>query len=466
MSFIIYDLSFLVLFTLAIVIFLYTRKHNLKREGLMYLYRTKIGLKFIDYIAKKYPKTLKVMSYIIIACGYALMVMSVYFLFQILNIFTKPELVKIIKVPPIMPLIPYMGEIFKASWLPPFYFTYWIIAIALVAIFHEGAHGVFARFNKIRIKSTGFGFLGPFLAFFVEQDDKQMQKAKIFPQLTILAAGVFANVILTIIFFLLLGGFFSMAYAPSGAIFSDYSYAALPAGLLGSVGIMNETINVNGNNLTKISFEGKNYFIHNQIFAENISDPNSYLKIYQDQGAIRNGLKGYITEIDGLKIKIGEDISKVIAGKKVGERISIKTKLGNETYSYSFNLGADYNNQTRPVIGIATSASSSGSHSLRAWITKLVNRFNDPSVHYEPKIDGDFTTFVYYLLWWIFMINLSVAVANMLPLGIFDGGRFFMLTILAITGKEKWAENSFKWVTWFLLGIILIMMVLYFIGIF
>ena len=179
MSFIVYDLSFLVLFTLAIVIFLYTRKHNLKREGIMYLYRTSIGLKFIDYIAKKYPKTLKVMSYVIVTCGYVIMALSVYLLLQILNIFTKPELVKIIKVPPIMPLIPYMGEIFKASWLPPFYFTYWIIAIALVAIFHEGFHGIFARFNKIRIKSTGFGFLGPFLAFFVEQDDKQMQKSKI-----------------------------------------------------------------------------------------------------------------------------------------------------------------------------------------------------------------------------------------------------------------------------------------------
>jgi hypothetical protein len=60
------------------------------------------------------------------------------------------------------------------------YFTYWIVAIALVAIFHEGFHGIFARFYNIKIKSTGFGFLGPFLAFFVEQDDKQMQKAKPF----------------------------------------------------------------------------------------------------------------------------------------------------------------------------------------------------------------------------------------------------------------------------------------------
>jgi membrane-associated protease RseP (regulator of RpoE activity) len=64
------------------------------------------------------------------------------------------------------------------------------------------------------------------------------------------------------------------------------------------------------------------------------------------------------------------------------------------------------------------------------------------------------------------MINLSVAVANMLPLGIFDGGRFFMLTILALTGNRKIAEKSFKFVTWLLLLAIALMMALYFFNIF
>ena len=31
-------------------------------------------------------------------------------------------------------------------------------------------------YNKVEIKTTGFGFLGPFLAAFVEPDEKQMQK--------------------------------------------------------------------------------------------------------------------------------------------------------------------------------------------------------------------------------------------------------------------------------------------------
>ena len=63
-----------------------------------------------------------------------------------------------------------------------------------------------------------------------------------------------------------------------------------------------------------------------------------------------------------------------------------------------------------------------------------------------------------YLLWWLILISISVALVNMLPMGLFDGGRFFYLTILAITGKETWAKNSFKWITYFfLLGLLIVM---------
>ena len=467
MSFIIYDLSFLVLFSLAVGIFLYVERKKLVREGPMFLYKTKIGLEVIEYFGKKFPKTLKAMSYVIVATGYALMVSAIYFIFQILWMFSNPAVVKMVKVPPIMPLIPYIGEIFQASWLPPFYFTYWIVAIALVAIFHEGFHGIFAKFNKIRIKSTGFGFLGPFLAFFVEQDDKQMQKAKIFPQLTVLAAGVFANVLLTIIFFLLLGGFFSAAYSQGGAIFNDYSYVVAPASVLLNASVMNETLTVRNVSFAKINLANNSFFVQGTLLNGNFTKDNQTLiKMYQDQPAIENQVVGYITEINGNKIRTNEDIVKQLADKKPGETVTITTKLGNQTNTYEFALGADYTNNSRAVIGIASYSGQQAGHSLRVFISNLIGKFQDPSVHYEPKMNADFTTFIYYLIWWIFMINFSVAIANMLPLGIFDGGRFFYLTILAITKKEKWAENSFKWATWLLLAVIALMMVFYFIGIF
>ena len=78
------------------------------------------------------------------------------------------------KIPPLIPLVPYIDKILPTGLVPPFYFTYWIIAIAIVAVFHEFAHGIFAKIRGIRLKSTGFGFLGPLLAAFVEIDEKQI----------------------------------------------------------------------------------------------------------------------------------------------------------------------------------------------------------------------------------------------------------------------------------------------------
>ena len=173
------------------------------------MYRTQFGIKAIDYVAKKYKKSLNVLQYISIICGFMLMILILVLFFQITYIYvSSPEIVKSVKVPPVIPLIPYLPEIFNIDFLPPFYFTYWILILAIIAISHEFAHGIFAKFHNIKIKSTGFGFLGPFLAAFVEPDEKQMNKKSIKAQLSVLCAGTFANIIMSIIFTIVLVLFF------------------------------------------------------------------------------------------------------------------------------------------------------------------------------------------------------------------------------------------------------------------
>ena len=80
-SFYVYDITFLVLFSLWVVWFLYKRRKNLKREmGIAFLYRTQLGVKFIDYIAKKYHKFLNKLKYVIISVGFVLMAGIIYLL--------------------------------------------------------------------------------------------------------------------------------------------------------------------------------------------------------------------------------------------------------------------------------------------------------------------------------------------------------------------------------------------------
>ena len=86
MAFYIYDLTFLVLFSLGVGLFLWKRKKNLEREGIMYLYRTKLGIKFINYVGGKYKKTLSVFSFLAVITGYGLMILMVYFLYSLLKL--------------------------------------------------------------------------------------------------------------------------------------------------------------------------------------------------------------------------------------------------------------------------------------------------------------------------------------------------------------------------------------------
>lgn len=486
MGFLLYDITFLVIFSLFVVIFLYRRRKNLKREGVLYLYRTKVGIKFINYVGKKYKKTLKVLSYFVILTGYVLMISMLYLLGRLVYLFFKfPEVIRAIKIPPLMPLIPYLPSIFKIEFLPPFYFTYWIIAVAIIAVSHEFSHGIFARFNKIKVKSTGFGFLGPFLAAFVEPDEKQMAKKPIFSQMSVLSAGSFANVIMTIIFSSCIFLFFSLTFTQAGATFNTYTYAIIDARNITSVGgfpvsnadaekIINFAENKNlttdliidlgaGNvNLINISTNDKTYFIDAESLKIQL-ETGEIIVVYDDAPAIRAGLKGTITQINNVNIKNIEELSKALAKYKPGESIEIKTKFNGTILSYNLKLAENPANKSRAFIGIGTlEAKKSG---VLGFVYRAINLFKNPGTAYEPKFNSDLIIFIYNLLWWIVIINISVALVNMLPVGIFDGGRVFYLTVLALTKKEKTASRLFVIATYIILLAFLLLMILWFLSI-
>lgn len=436
----------------------------------MYLYRTKIGLKIINYLGQKYKRTLTVLSYVSVALGYILMVSMIWLMYQTTRLFFQPAFVQAVKIPPLMPLIPYISDIFQVTWLPPFYFTYWIIVLALIAITHEGAHGIFARFYNVKIKSTGFGFLGPFMAFFVEQDDKQMQKRKIFPQLTILSAGVFANIITALLFFVLMIGFFQVSYAPAGIVFTDYTYSVFPAFVMQNATITNEILKVDGLNLTRIEIENKSYFASEEMISlkTNSSANSTLIGLYQDQPAIRNTIRGAIIQINNASINNRSDFENILSDMKPGDNITLVTKFKQGTnktlITYEFALGEDYTNESNPVIGTASLMLKSAT--LKGFFYKMMNFFRDPTINYEPRYNEELTIFIYNLLWWIVLISISVGLSNMLPAFVFDGGRFWYLTVLGITGHKKLAERVFKVFTFLLLAVFALLMTLWVVGMF
>jgi len=481
MSFYMYDIGFLVLFTLFVVIFLYQRRKNLKKEGLMYLYRTKVGVRFIDYVGEKYKKTLSVFGFLGVVSGYILMVSMLYFLYKLVYVYIfSPDIVRMIKVPPVMPILPYFDKMFSISFLPPFYFTYWIVAIAVIAIFHEFSHGIIARRYGVHIKATGFGFLGPFLAAFVDPDEKQMIKKSKYQQIAILSSGTFANVILTIIFFVLLIGFFNFAYAPAGAEFNSYvtgkvnltsikSINGIPVYDNTETGIIkfleenkiNNTIILGtGNssiNMIKINTANRTYYISMEVLKQQLEQNLSYALLYMNMPAINAGMKGVIVQIDDTQVAKYADLAEVMKKYSPGDKIVIKTKLDGKEINYDLVLAEDPSQAGRPMIGIGFSGGSQKT-GIISRIYNLINMFKEPATFYEPKFNAEFVIFIYNLIWWLALINLSVALMNMLPMGIFDGGRMFMLTIWGITGSKRAGEIAFKAVTYIILGALVVLM--------
>ena len=202
------DYFLLIFLGLVIGIFLIKHKKNVEIEKILFpfiyliLYKTKIGLKAMDNLSKKVSKNFRnFLTYSSITIGFVGMIFITYkFLESIYNyFFIQPDMVVAVLLPSSEQLIP---------GLPPLHFMYWIIAIFVLATVHEFSHGFFARMYNIKVKSSGFAFLGIILpiipAAFVEPDEKQLTKSSKKAQLAVLSAGTFANFVTSAFFFLIL----------------------------------------------------------------------------------------------------------------------------------------------------------------------------------------------------------------------------------------------------------------------
>lgn len=474
MSFLVYDLSFLVVFALFIAWFLYNGRKNIKKEGLLLLYKASWGIKLINHVGKKYDRTIKAFSYVSILLGYFLMAGMLYLFGKIIWIYAfNQDVVRAVKVPPIIPLVPYLPQIFKLDFLPPFYFTYWILILIAIAIPHEFFHGIFAARDKIKIKNTGFGFfpffLPIFLAAFVELDEPEMAKRSKFSQMAILSAGTFANILTAIFFFIIMLVFFTLAFSPAGVVFNSYSSSIVNVSSISTVNEIqvdnqlydNILDSLNENGLSEIEAGGEKYLTTKTLF-ENTKNKEMFnslgsVILFDDAPAIREGLIGAITEINGVKTLDQEGLSNELSKYSPGDTISIKTVNENlEEIEFEITLEENPQNPERGFVGIGFTDSRRGG--FLGGIFQFLSSFKKPNVYYEQKW-GDFGLFIYNLLWWIILISISVALVNMLPVGIFDGGRFFYLTIWGITKNERIAKQAFSFMTYLFLFALALLMV-------
>jgi len=83
-----------------------------------------------------------------------------------------------------------------------------LLALAILLVVHEMAHGILARVARIRLDSAGLVFFGILpIGAFIDPDEKQLQREKPHKQSRVLVAGSAANFLASLLSFILLIGF-------------------------------------------------------------------------------------------------------------------------------------------------------------------------------------------------------------------------------------------------------------------
>ena len=313
--------------------------------------RWRSKIKNIDEFVRKNKKFLKIVGIIGIFVSVCFSIYGFYSL--ILSILEKKAAVGL--------LVPTVHGIALPRPLIGIEFWYWLPSIFILLIVHESMHAIFARYADIKIKDYGIilFFLLPIGAF-VNIDDKEVKKLKLGKKLAIYSAGSFGNLLI----------------------------AAIVIGLI---------------------------FISGRIFDFLIEPIGIEYEIIENTSAERSGLRGMIIEIDGKRIKTISDLSEILAKKKPGDKIKIKTNIS----TFDLILQPSPKNKSLPFIGIENVRSV------------FVNKMNGKII--SQKIINFLVSYS-DLLFWIFTLNFGVGIANLLPI------KFLMEDIF----MKKSSKNSLE----------------------
>jgi len=233
-----YALS-VVIFILLLVIILYKDRKHVERESVLFLRRTQRGKQFIVNLATSHPKFWKWVGNLGVCVGFFVSVFGLYYLIDnIYQIIINP-----ISIPGLAAVVPSLST--TATFGPGYFavpFWYWIIAIAMLVVIHEGFHGIMFAAERVKIKSLGVGLLAVIPLAFVEPDEKQAAKKPAASQLRAFAAGSFGNFVLAGVMALLLSTAFTGLFAPSGVAFAGVieGYPAEQNNLTGIIVMIND----------------------------------------------------------------------------------------------------------------------------------------------------------------------------------------------------------------------------------
>ena len=158
---------------------------DLKLYPLGVLLKSERALWIFDRITSAIPSLIKVSSDLGVALGFGMMGFAIYVLAKNLGTYLfAPAQVGPQNI--VLPLV--IGVTIRFEHLP-----YMLLALGIILITHEGMHGLIARLEGVRLKSTGFFLFYVFPGGFVEPDEEEFKRAPSKTKARVAAGGSFAN---------------------------------------------------------------------------------------------------------------------------------------------------------------------------------------------------------------------------------------------------------------------------------
>ena len=160
-------------------------KHGFELKAYSLTYKNTQVQSVLSKILTRTRRGIRVFADVSVVAGFLMMGFAFWFLLNNLsNFFVEPTEFAELTV-----LIPGV-TLTSASAI-----AYFLLSIPIVLVIHEGAHGIVASLEKIKIKTGGFAVFIALFAGFVEPDEEEFDKAKKISKLRVIGAGATANVI-------------------------------------------------------------------------------------------------------------------------------------------------------------------------------------------------------------------------------------------------------------------------------
>ena len=273
----------------------------------------------------------------------------------------------------------------------------WFAIICAIAV-HEGAHGVIARNLGLKVRSSGLlFFLFIPIGAFVDVDEEQLKKAKSKVSSRILAAGVGGNIAVAAVrligVLLIVGG---LAPVIDGVYVYDVAQG-MPAEV---AGLLPKDVLVSMDNVRINSTMDLRALLENKTLGDIVQVTVARGEMWQDQFSTFVNLTVYE--------------NRTVMGASLGD-LMIEERLRN------------YQALTPDRLPM---------HLVPPALASGLVPFSDSLASFYSHWLGTQWHVLANVLFWLWFVNVNVAVFNALPIYPLDGGRMFNIALKSVMGRR------------------------------